>query len=103
MASPSQTLATWRVLQGVLGIVLLVGLWWLLTVPFSEPDSMGLRFAPGPSLTTLIGLLQGGEIWIHIAVSLQRVAIGLGSVFRSAYCLAHLRVRMRRCHQPFSF
>ena len=78
MASPSQTLATWRVLQGVLGIVLLVGLWWLLTVPFSEPDSMGLRFAPGPSLTTLIGLLQGGEIWIHIAVSLQRVAIGLG-------------------------
>lgn len=78
MASQSQTLATWRVLQGVLGIVLLVGLWWLLTVPFSTPGSMGMRFAPGPSLTTLISLLQSGEIWIHIAVSLQRVAIGLG-------------------------
>ena len=67
-----------RVVQGLAGIALMLGVWWLLTVPFSAPGSMGQRFAPGPSLLTLMSLLQGAEIWIHIAVSLQRVAVGLG-------------------------
>jgi NitT/TauT family transport system permease protein len=67
-----------RVVQGLAGIALMLGVWWLLTVPFSAPGSMGQRFAPGPSLLTLVTLLQGSEIWIHIAVSLQRVAVGLG-------------------------
>jgi len=61
-----------------MGILLMLGIWWLMTVPFSAPGSMGPRFAPGPSLSTLVELLQGREIWIHIAASLQRVAVGLG-------------------------
>ncbi len=67
-----------RVLLGMSGIALLLGLWWLLTVPFSMAGGMGQRFAPGPALSTLYTMLQGGEIWLHIAVSLQRVAVGLG-------------------------
>ncbi len=67
-----------RALLGMLGMLLLLGIWWLLTVPFSETGGMGQRFAPGPSLSTLFSLLQGREIWVHIAVSLQRVAVGLG-------------------------
>jgi len=78
MAAQQKASPAWRALQGLAGIVLLIGLWWLLTVPFSAPGSMGQRFAPAPSLLTLIALLQGGEIWTHIAVSLQRVAVGLG-------------------------
>jgi len=78
MALQQKFIAATRVVQGLAGIALMLGVWWLLTVPFSAPGSMGQRFAPGPSLLTLISLLQGGEIWIHIAVSLQRVAIGLG-------------------------
>ncbi|MEN9588276.1 MAG: hypothetical protein RLZZ481_62 [Pseudomonadota bacterium] len=70
--------ASLRALQGLAGIFLLLGLWWLFTVPFSASGSMGQRFAPGPSLLTLASMLQGGEIWFHIAVSLQRVAVGLG-------------------------
>lgn len=66
-----------RVLQGWLGILLIVGIWWLLTVPLTAPDSMGQRFAPGPALTSLVEMLRGAEIWVHIAVSLQRVAVGL--------------------------
>lgn len=66
-----------RTLQGMFGILLLIGIWWLLTVPFSPADGMGQRFAPGPALTSLLTMLQGSEIWIHIAVSLQRVAVGL--------------------------
>jgi NitT/TauT family transport system permease protein len=78
MASQPKTQTVRTVLLGLGGIALMLGAWWLLTVPFSAPGSMGDRFAPGPSLTTLVSLLQGGEIWLHIAVSLQRVAIGLG-------------------------
>jgi NitT/TauT family transport system permease protein len=78
MARQQKFIAATRVVQGLAGIALMLGVWWLLTVPFSAPGAMGQRFAPGPSLLTLISLLQGGEIWIHIAVSLQRVAIGLG-------------------------
>lgn len=78
MAAQQKFTTAIRVLQGLAGIALMLGVWWLLTVPFSAPGSVGQRFAPGPSLLTLMSLLQGAEIWIHIAVSLQRVAVGLG-------------------------
>jgi NitT/TauT family transport system permease protein len=78
MVAQQKTHTAWRALQGLAGVVLLVGLWWLLTVPFSAAGSMGQRFAPGPSLLALATMLQSAEIWIHIAVSLQRVAVGLG-------------------------
>ncbi|HBI82727.1 MAG TPA: ABC transporter permease [Alcaligenaceae bacterium] len=77
MSDRSKSDAGVRALQGLAGILLMVGIWWLLTVPFTPADSMGQRFAPGPALTALYELLKGGEIWIHIVVSLQRVAIGL--------------------------
>ncbi len=67
-----------RAVLGVMGMLVLLGMWWLLTVPFSAAGGMGQRFAPGPSLSTLFSMLQGHEIWIHISVSLQRVAVGLG-------------------------
>ncbi len=67
-----------RAVLGVAGMLLLLAIWWLMTVPFTAAGGMGQRFAPGPSLSTLFELLQGREIWIHISVSLQRVAVGLG-------------------------
>ena len=67
-----------RAVLGVAGMLVLLGCWWLMTVPFSDAGGMGQRFAPGPSLSTLFELLQGREIWIHISASLQRVAVGLG-------------------------
>jgi NitT/TauT family transport system permease protein len=76
--NPLMRHAAGRALLGLAGIMVLLACWWLLTVPFTEPGGMGQRFAPGPSLSTLATLLQGSEIWLHISVSLQRVAIGLG-------------------------
>jgi NitT/TauT family transport system permease protein len=67
-----------RAVLGMAGMLVLLGCWWLLTVPFSPAGGMGQRFAPGPSLSTLVELLQGREIWMHISASLQRVAVGLG-------------------------
>jgi ABC-type nitrate/sulfonate/bicarbonate transport system permease component len=96
MARQQKFIAATRVVQGLAGIALMLGVWWLLTVPFSAPGAMGQRFAPGPSLLTLISLLQGGEIWIHIAVSLQ-------SVSRLACCWAPLRALTPHYRRRFSF
>jgi NitT/TauT family transport system permease protein len=65
-------------LQGAAGLLILLGLWWILTVPFSQNAGMVQRFAPGPALMTLVEMLGHIEIWTHIGVSLQRVFVGLG-------------------------
>jgi NitT/TauT family transport system permease protein len=67
-----------NVVRGLSGLIVLVALWWLMTVPFSESTGMVQRFAPGPALSTLLEMLGHAEIWTHIGVSLQRVFVGLG-------------------------
>lgn len=69
---------TLNALRGVSGLIVLVALWWTMTVPFSESTGMVRRFAPGPALFTLVEMLGDDEIWTHIGVSLQRVFVGLG-------------------------
>jgi len=65
-------------LYGVFGLLLLLAIWWLLTVPFTEPTSLVAHFAPAPSLQALLSLLAGADqMWLHIGVSLQRVGIAL--------------------------
>lgn len=64
--------------RGLTGLIMLVGVWWVMTVPFSESTGMVRRFAPGPALLTLAEMLSRAEIWTHIGVSLQRVFVGLG-------------------------
>ena len=63
---------------GLSGLMLVIGLWWLMTVPFAGEASMVQRFAPGPAFSTLAQMLGHTEIWMHVLVSLRRVFIGLG-------------------------
>ena len=58
MSEGQKTGAAVRALQGLFGILLMVGIWWLLTVPFSPPEGMGQRFAPGPALSALVSMLR---------------------------------------------
>ena len=67
-----------NLVRGLTGLIMLVGVWWVMTVPFSESTGMVRRFAPGPALLTLAEMLSRAEIWTHIGVSLQRVFVGLG-------------------------
>lgn len=63
---------------GLAGLVVLLAIWWLLTVPFTSANSLVTNFAPIPSLQTLVALIGGADnMWLHIGVSLQRVAIAL--------------------------
>jgi len=67
-----------NLVRGLIGLLVLVALWWVMTVPFSDSNGMVQRFAPGSALLTLVEMLGRAEIWTHIGVSLQRVFIGLG-------------------------
>ena len=63
---------------GGFGLLVLLAVWWLLTVPFTAPNSLVAHFAPVPSLQALFALLGGADnMWLHIGVSLKRVAVAL--------------------------
>lgn len=66
------------ILLGLSGLSLIIGLWWLMTVPFAGEGSLVQRFAPGPAFAMLIQMLGQSEIWMHVVVSLRRVFVGLG-------------------------
>ena len=63
---------------GLSGLILVISLWWLMTVPFAGDTTLIKRFAPGPAFSTLLQMLGQTEIWTHVLVSLRRVFIGLG-------------------------
>ncbi len=69
----------------LLGISLLLGLWWLGGLWVSgNPDTAAFAdFAPGPSLQALWLMAQEPALWQAIAASLERILIGLvwGIVF----------------------
>jgi len=69
--------ASRNTLLGLSGLVLLLVLWWLGTDVFAEAHGFARKFSPTAALPALVGLASGSEIWLHIAVSLKRVLVGL--------------------------
>ncbi|TAK60093.1 ABC transporter permease [Methylobacter sp.] len=61
----------------LLGIFIAVLLWWLATGPLLIDATLLGSFSPGACLEALWRLLQSGEIFVHAAVSLQRVLLSL--------------------------
>ena len=51
--------------------------WWLGTSLLAQRTPIAVAFSPWPSLHALYALLVGGDLWWHVTVSLQRVAVGL--------------------------
>ncbi|MEI9948426.1 MAG: ABC transporter permease [Pseudomonadota bacterium] len=74
-ASASGSLAS-RAWLGGAGILLLGALWWAVAAG-AEVGGMGERFAPLAVLAVLFDLVRHAALWPHVAVSLERVAIGL--------------------------
>ena len=66
-----------KMLLGLTGLLGLLAVWWVLTVPFVSSDSLAARFSPTASLQALGAMLAEGEIWHHMGVSLKRVLVGL--------------------------
>ncbi|MEP9378717.1 ABC transporter permease [Aquabacter sp. CN5-332] len=66
-----------RLLLGVIGLLALVGLWWIGTDVLAAPGSFVRRFSPMPAFASLADLLVQSDLLIHVAVSLKRILVGL--------------------------
>lgn len=63
---------------GALGLAALVAIWWAAIELLSAPGSFARLFGPGAAFASLAELASGPDLWSHIAVSLKRIAVGLG-------------------------
>ncbi|GLK79701.1 ABC transporter permease [Methylopila turkensis] len=63
---------------GAVGLAALVAIWWAAIEFGSAPGSFARLFAPAAAFSSLIELASGSDLWTHIALSLKRIAVGLG-------------------------
>lgn len=66
-----------RLLWPMIGLGLAVLLWAWGARQLSDVESIRDAFGPAAGFTALWRLLQAGELWIHIALSLQRIGLSL--------------------------
>ena len=62
---------------GLIGLAGLLVLWWLGVNVFGEADGLSARFSLEATASSLWELLGRGELYLHIAVSLKRIFVGL--------------------------
>lgn len=60
-----------------LGLLIALGLWAVGARYLSEVDAIRAAFSPSAGFVALWRLLVSGELWIHMTLSLQRIAISL--------------------------
>lgn len=61
----------------LLGMLLLLALWWLLVHVAGSGSPMAARFSPEATWDAACALARGPEIWRHTVFSLRRVGLGL--------------------------
>ncbi len=66
-----------RTALGLLGIAGAVALWCLVIRIVAEPGSMAAQFSPVRAISTLPSLITDDRLFVHIATSLRRIAVGL--------------------------
>lgn len=64
-------------LLGLGGLAGLLLLWWLGVKVFGAADGLSARFSLAATFGSLWELLGRGELYLHIAVSLKRIVVGL--------------------------
>jgi len=60
-----------------LGLLLMLGLWWLTVHGLGRDSPMAARFAPEATWQAMLDLAAGPDIWQHALASLRRVVYGL--------------------------
>ena len=64
-------------LLGLSGLAGLLFLWWLGVKVFGDADGLSARFSVAATFSSLWELLGRSELYLHIAVSLKRIFVGL--------------------------
>ena len=60
-----------------LGLLLVLGLWWLAVHGLGRDSLMASRFSPENTWMAVRELAAGADIWRHALYSLRRVGLGL--------------------------
>lgn len=97
------------ILYPLLGIGLLVSLWWaggLLIA--ANPDTVAFsNFAPVPAIRALVRLALGGNLWDQAFASLSRIGLGLGFALLIGVPvgigIGRSKIFQRMTHVPFQF
>jgi NitT/TauT family transport system permease protein len=63
---------------GMAGLAAIFALWWGTIALLVPAGSLARAFAPDAALESLLGLLTGSDLLVHIGVSLRRILVGLG-------------------------
>jgi len=98
-----------RGLPSLLGLGVLVGLWWLgsLAVAANPRTAAFAGFAPGPAFAALAVMVADGDLWRTIGPSLARVACGLawaaGLGVPVGIALGRSPLLAAATHLPFQF
>jgi NitT/TauT family transport system permease protein len=66
-----------RAALGLGGLGAILALWWIGTDLLAAPESFARRFSPGSTGASLIELLGGSDLAVHVGVSLRRILVGL--------------------------
>lgn len=66
-----------RLAWPLLGMAITLALWALAARHISDVEAIRSAFAPQAGLKALVQLLGSGELWPHIRMSLERIAIAL--------------------------
>jgi NitT/TauT family transport system permease protein len=66
-----------RLALGVGGLAAVVALWWFCIGVLADPASMAAQFSPLKAAATLPSLIADDRLFVHIAASLRRIAVGL--------------------------
>ena len=62
---------------GIVGIVVVLGIWWLVLTLVASPDSLAAQFLPTRAFAALPTLVIDDRLFEHVITSLRRIAVGL--------------------------
>lgn len=98
-----------NVAYNLLGIALLLLLWWFGGVLIeNNPDLIAFSgFAPAPTFEALAGLINGGTLWQTIQSSLYRIlsglALGIVIGVPVGVLIGYIKVARKIANMPFQF
>ncbi|MFU8825073.1 hypothetical protein [Yoonia sp.] len=68
-----------RATLGLVGLALLLLIWWVLTEVLPPERSFARRFSPAQALPTFWQLITGSALWDHTGQSMRCVLVGLSA------------------------
>lgn len=107
-----------RLVYPVLGVALLLGLWWLggYIIASNPATSSFAGFGPGPAFVQLWDIVRDGELWGIVHPSLYRIGMGLLwaicigvpvgisiGLFRAVQSVSHIPFQFLRMISPLAW